>query len=275
MEHPEMNMTKTNRIALLGLALVCSTALATGSYTPPPSTSNSSSSSSSESSASAGAVGVGVGTGGNATAGGGNASGGSVGDTTATGHGGSGGIGYGGAGGSAQGGDSYSASQSGDVTNQTRSTYVNFPQPVWTTVPTPYGCIVSESKAGSFGWSLVSASGSKQYSDAVCTAVRMAEAAAMHCQYATAAHLNRAAFEQMYKGQSGEFFLAGNPQNMDPVSCEAMRRPVLRMAPVIHTPPATVASASPSISVMCSGPAPKPALRAPAKTRPACTNCCK
>lgn len=252
-------MTKTNRIALLGLALVCSTALANGSYTPQtpapaPSTS------SSESSASAGAVGVGVGTGG------------SVGDTTATGQGGNG---YGGAGGSAQGGDSYSASQAGDVTNQTRSTYVNFPQPVWTTVPTPYGCIVSESKAGSFGWSLVSASGSKQYSDAVCTTVRMAEAATMHCQYATAAHLNRAAFEQMYKGQSGEFFLAGNPQNMDPVSCEAMRRPVLRMAPVIHTPPATVSSASPSISVMCQGPAPKPAIRAPAKARPACTNCCK
>lgn len=263
-------MKKTSRIALLGLAMVCSTAFANGSYTPPPpapAPSTSSSESSSESSANAGAVGIGVGTGGNGT-------GGSVGDTTATGQGGNGGIGYGGAGGSAQGGDSYSASQSGDVTNQTRSTYVNFPQPVWTTVPTPYGCIVSESKAGSFGWNLVSGSGSKQYSDAVCTTVRMAEAATMHCQYATAAHLNRAAFEQMYKGQSGEFFLVGNPQNMDPVACDALRRPVLRMAPVIHAPPA-VASASPSISVMCSGPAPKPALRAPAKTRPACTNCCK
>ena len=226
-------MTETNRIALLGLAMVCSTAFANGTYTPPPppapAPSTSSSESSSESSANAGAVG----------------------------------IGYGGAGGSAQGGDSYSASQSGDVTNQTRSTYVNFPQPVWTTVPTPYGCIVSESRAGSFGWSLVSASGSKQYSDAVCTAVRMAEAATMHCQYATAAHLNRAAFEQMYKGQSGEFFLAGNPQNMDPVSCEAMRRPVLRMSPVIHTPPATVASASPSISVMCSAPLRSPPCALP------------
>lgn len=268
-------MTKTNRIALLGLALVCSTALATGTYTPPPppAPAPSTSSSNSDSSASAGAVGVGVGTGGNATAGGGNATGGSVGDTTATSQGG---IGYGGTGigGSAQGGDSYSASQSGDVTNQTRSTYVNFPQPVWTTVPTPYGCIVSESKAGSFGWSLVSASGSKQYSDAVCTAVRMAEAATMHCQFATAAHLNKAAFEQMYKGLSGEFFMVGNPQNMDPVACDALRRPVLRMAPVIHAPPA-VASASPSISVMCTGSAPKPALRATVKSRPACTNCCK
>lgn len=259
MEHPEMNMNKTNRIALLGLALVCSTALANGSYTPPtpppaPSTSNSSS----ESSASAGAVGVGVGTGG------------SVGDTTATGQGGNG---YGGAGGIAQGGDSYSASQSGDVTNQTRSTYVNFPQPVWTTVPTPYGCIVSESKAGSFGWSLVSASGSKQYSDAVCTTVRMAEAATMHCQYATAAHLNRAAFEQMYKGQSGEFFLVGNPQNMDPVACDAMRRPVLRMAPAISTPAVTAAA---NVNVACPAPVTpsKPALRVPAK-RPSCVNCCK
>lgn len=237
-------MNKLTHITLLGLALVCSTAFATGTYTPPtpaPAPSTSSSESSSESSANAGAVG----------------------------------IGYGGAGGSAQGGDSYSASQSGDVTNQTRSTYVNFPQPVWTTVPTPYGCIVSESKAGSFGWNLVSASGSKQYSDAVCTTVRMAEAATLHCQFATAAHLNRAAFEQMYKGQSGEFFLAGNPKNVDPVACDELRRPVLRMAPVIHTPPATVASASPSISVMCQGTAPKPALRAPVKARPACTNCCK
>lgn len=264
-------MNKTSQIALLGLAMVCSTAFANGSYTPPtlaPSASNSSS----ESSASAGAigVGVGVGSGGNATAGGGNATGGSVGDTTANGQGG---IGYGGAGGSAQGGDSYSASQSGDVTNQTRSTYVNFPQPVWTTVPTPYGCIVSESKAGSFGWNLVSGSGSKQYSDAVCTAVRMAEAAMLHCQFATAAHLNKAAFEQMYKGQSGEFFLVGNPQNMDPVACEAMRRPVLRMSPAISAPNVTAAA---NVNVACPTPVTtsKPALRFPAK-RPACVNCCK
>lgn len=265
-------MKKTSRIALLGLTLVCSPAFANGTYTPPPAPAPSTSNSSSDSSANAGAigVGVGVGTGGNATAGGGHATGGSVGDTTATGQGG---IGYGGAGGSAQGGDSYSASQSGDVTNQTRSTYVNFPQPVWTTVPTPYGCIVSESKAGSFGWSLVSASGSKQYSDAVCTAVRMAEAAMLHCQFATAAHLNKAAFEQMYKGQSGEFFLSGNPQNMDPVACEAMRRPVLRMAPAISTPTVTAAE---NVNVACPAPVTtsKPALRVPAK-RPACVNCCK
>lgn len=257
-------------IALVG-SLVCSVALATGAYTPPPTSTPSTSSS--ESSASAGAVGVGVGTGGNATAGGGNATGGSVGDTTATGQGGNGGIGYGGAGGSAHGGDSYSASQSGDVTNQTRSTYVNFPQPVWTTVPTPYGCIVSESKAGSFGWSLVSASGSKQYSDAVCTAVRMAEAAMLHCQFATAAHLNKAAFEQMYKGQSGDFFLVGEPKNLDPVYCDELRRPVLRMSPAISTPNVTAAA---NVNVACPAPVTtsKPALRVPAK-RPACVNCCK
>lgn len=249
-------------IALVG-SLVCSVALATGAYTPPPTSTPSTSSS--ESSANAGAVGVGfgVGTGGNAT-------GGSVGDTTATGHGG---IGYGGAGGSAQGGDSYSASQSGDVTNQTRSTYVNFPQPVWTTVPTPYGCIVSESKAGSFGWNLVSGSGSKQYSDVVCTAVRMAEAAMLHCQFSTAAHLNKAAFEQMYKGQSGDFFLTGEPKNLDPVYCDELRRPVLRMSPAISTPTVTAAS---NVNVACPAPVTpsKPALRVPAK-RPACVNCCK
>lgn len=262
-------MKKTNRIAILGLAMVCSTAFANGTYTPPPpAPAPSTSNSSSESSASAGAVGVGVGVGT-----GGNATGGSVGDTTATGQGGNGGIGYGGAGGSAQGGDSYSASQSGDVTNQTRSTYVNFPQPVWTTVPTPYGCIVSESKAGSFGWNLVSGSGSKQYSDAVCTAVRMAEAAMLHCQFATAAHLNKAAFEQMYKGQSGDFFLTGDPKNLDPVYCDELRRPVLRMSPAISTPTVTAAA---NVNVACPAPVTpsKPALRATAK-RPTCVNCCK
>jgi hypothetical protein len=261
-------MKTSHRLALLALTLTYGMAQATGKTTPPPPpapppapVSQPSASANADANAQATAT---------------------VGNTTATSQGG---IGQGGnaAGGnassgnsSATSGDSYSAAQSGDITNRTTSQYVNFPQPVWTSVPTPYGCIVSKSRAGSFGWNFVSGSGSEQFSDAVCTAVRMAEAATMHCHFATAAMLNKAAFEQMYKGQSGEFFLSGNPQNMDPVACEALRRPVLRMAPVMHTTPATVAaSAAPQVNVMCAAAQTRATYRVATKKRPACVNCCK
>lgn len=263
---------KSSRLALLSALVFCSSAMATGTYTPPPpppapapsqpSTSTSSATSGSESSATSTATSA--------------ATGGSVGDTTATASGGvgNGGIGQGGVGvgGSARSGDSYSASQSGDVTNRVTSQYVNFPQPVWTTVPTPYGCIVSKSRAGSFGWNFVSGSGSEQFSDAVCTTVRMAEAAALHCHFATAAMLNKAAFELMYPGQKGDFFLADNPKNLDPVACDELRRPVLRMVPAIQNPPPVVHGgvAAPSVNVVCTGPVTPPTryLRAQ-KARPA------
>jgi hypothetical protein len=270
-------MKNTHRLALLTLTLTCGIAHATGKTTPPPppapppvSQPSANADANAQANASIGNV--------SATGG----QGGSVGNTTSTSQGGTG-QGGSAAGGSASSGnssaisgDSYSAAQSGDITNQTKSQFVNFPQPVWTTVPTPYGCIVSKSRAGSFGWNFVSGSGSEQFSDAVCTAVRMAESATLHCHFATAAMLNKAAFEQMYKGQSGDFFLSGNPQNMDPVACEALRRPVLRMAPVMHTTPATVAaSAAPQVNVMCAAPQTRATYRVAPKARPACVNCCK
>lgn len=173
--------------------------------------------------------------------------------------------------------DSYSAT--GDVSNHIGgSKFLSLPQPVWTTVPAPFGCIVTESKAGAIGWNLVSASGSKQFSEAVCTTIRMAEAAYLHCQYLTAAHLNRRAFETMHPGESGEFFLTGNPENLDPVQCDALKRPVLRMTPVIA--PAAPAPSVTSINVTQQQPqeCPKPQTRIVYRDKPAqkpCVNCCK
>jgi hypothetical protein len=172
--------------------------------------------------------------------------------------------------------DSYSAT--GDVSNMIGgSKYLSLPQPVWTTVPTPYGCLVTESKAGAIGWNFASGSSSKQFSDAVCTTIRMAEAAYLHCQYLTAAHLNRRAFETMHPGESGGFFLAGNPENLDPVQCDALKRPVLRMTPVIA--PATPVPSVTSISVTAPQPeCPKPQTRIVYRDKPAqkpCVNCCK
>ena len=238
--------------------------------------------------------------------------GGSVGDVTNTANGGQGGQGgnggQGGAGGSvgdvtggsatslntpmggdaqssATGGTSYSASEAGDVSNMIGgSKFLSLPQPVWTTVPTPYGCLVTEAKAGAIGWNLVSGSGSKQYSDAVCTTVRMAEAAYLHCQYLTAAYLNRRAFETMHPGESGEFFLAGSPQNLDPVSCDALKRPVLRMTPTVQqvaAAPAAPSVTSVNVGMSCpqpAAPAARPASRPVHKPKPAaptCTSCCK
>ena len=139
----------------------------------------------------------------------------------------------GGAGGRGGAAESYSAA--GDVSNQTSSKFLNFPQPVWTTVPTPFGCLVSESKAGSFGWSAISGSASSQHSDTVCTTVRMAEAAYLHCQYATAAQLNKRAFEAMYPKDNGDFFLAGSPRNLTPMSCELLKNPTLRTSPALQS----------------------------------------
>jgi hypothetical protein len=198
-------------------------------------------------------------------AGGAGGAGGSVGDVNNTAVGGAGGTGVGGSGtgGSSRAtagpSTSYSASEAGDVSNMIGgSKYLSLPQPVWTSVPTPYGCLVTESKAGAVGWNFVSASGSKQYSDAVCTTIRMAEAAYLHCQYLTAAYLNKRAFETMHPGEDGGFFLAASPENLNPVQCDDLKRPRLVMAPSIEkpvadTPPATVQSVP--VTVNCPAPA--------------------
>lgn len=199
----------------------------------------------------------------------GSASGASVGDTTATG--GAGGE----AASSAYSGGSYSAINGGD----TSSRFLSLPQPVWTSVPTPFGCLVSESKAGAIGWNFASGSSSKQFSDAVCTTIRMAEAAYLHCQYLTAAYLNKRAFETMHPGEDGGFFLAANPENLNPVQCDALKRPVLRMSPTVATAPAPTPSVT-SINVTQQQPqeCPKPQTRIVYREKPAqkpCVNCCK
>lgn len=244
-------MNKSFKFSILACAVMaCSVAFATGTQSlPAETTSNSSSESSSASNS------VSVNTNGstalvNSSTGDSNATVGNVESTgVGAGYGGAGGAGGAGGSASASSGDSYSASKSGDVTSRTSSNYLNFPQPVWTTVPTPYGCIVSTSKSGAFGWNFASGSSSRQFSDAVCTTVRMAEAATMHCQFATAALLNKAAFKQMFPKEDAEFFTVGNPPNLDPVACDALRRPVLRMAPMIYNPPAPEVRSSATVFV--------------------------
>lgn len=189
---------------------------------------------------------------------GGNATGGNVGDVTA-------GSGYstshGGGGGSANV-DASTYSATGDVSNTLNggnSKYISlgFPAPVWTSVPTAFGCIVTESGALSGGWSFASGSKSKQYSDVVCTTIRMAEAATLHCQFESAAMLNKVAFEKMYEGQKGDFFLADKPRNLKPMECEELKRPALRMAANIAQPATpilqltTVNSGAPSTPAAC------------------------
>jgi hypothetical protein len=241
----------------------------------------------------------------------GNVGGGSVANTTATGgHGGQGGQGgssnaTGGQGGNGQGGSSTSGSSSastsgdssaaaiagpsysaaGDVSSITNSSskYLSLPQPVWTAVPTAFGCLVTEAKAGAIGWNFLSASGTRQTSDVVCTTIRMAEAAALHCHFASAAQLNKRAFEHMHPGASGEFFLLGNPQNLGPVECEDLKRPKLRIEPALQQQPAAAATTSTTTvnvaAASCPAPAPaarpahKPLVRKAAK-KP-CVTCCK
>lgn len=272
----------------LSAIVFASGAWATSTPTPQPSTNTSTSQAGSSSNA--GAAAGAIATGGNAT--GGNAAGGSVGDTSSVGIGGGGGVssstsqgGAGGAGGA--GGSSFAAggqggsseSYSGDVSNTIQGArYLSLPQPVWTAVPQPYGCLVSESKAGAILFNAFSGSSSSQHSDAVCTTVRMAEAAYLHCQYATAAFLNKRAFESMHDGHSGEFFLSGNPQNLDPVSCDLLKRPTLRMSPAIQAPAAAPVSANVSVDLgmsSCNQPAAQPARVATRKKVRAAGPMCK
>ena len=270
----------------LSAVVLSSGAWATGTPTPQPTPSTSTSSS--QSGAAAGAIA----TGGNATGG----SGGSVGDVSNTANGGAGGaggsvgnvssVGVGGGGGVSSstsqggaGGSSFAAggqggsseSYSGDVSNNIGgSRYLSLPQPVWTSVPTPYGCLVSESKAGAVLFNAFSGSTSSQHSDAVCTTVRMAEAAYLHCQYATAAFLNKRAFELMHPDPSGEFFHGGNPQNLDPVACDDLKRPVLRMSPSVQAPAAIPASTNVRVDMACPAQVARPATRQRVKTAPMC-----
>lgn len=236
-------------------------------------------------------------TGGNSSATGGTGGSSSIGSVT----GGAGGLG--GQGGdstsSATGGNSTSAggsaisgsssaetySATGDVNNTitggaSSSKYlsVGLPAPVWTSVPTPFGCLVSESTAGAAGWNFVSGSKSKQFSDVVCTTIRMAEAAYLHCQYETAAYLNKRVFETMHGGDGG-FFLASAPKNLSPVECDDLKRPKLQMAPSIAPPqhitvaPVITSTQAEQKPAACRAPTPrKPVVK---RKTPTCVNCCK
>lgn len=146
---------------------------------------------------------------------------------------------------------------------------IGLPAPVWTSVPTPFGCLVTESSAGAAGWNFVSGSKTRQHSDVVCTTIRMAEAAYLHCQYETAAYLNKRAFETMHGGD-GAFFFAGAPKNLSPVECDELKRPKLRMEPTISPP-------APAVKPVACTPQPRTrkVVTTKRKKPTACVNCCQ
>lgn len=177
---------------------------------------------------------------------------------------------------SATTGPSYAAN--GDQTSTFSSKMLSLPQPVWTQVPTAFGCIVTDSKAGALGWNFVSGSSTTQQSEVVCTTIRMAEAATAWCQYATAAFLNKRAFEQMYPGEKGDFFLNAGRRDLTVEECEATKRPVMIMERRMASPaPVAPVETHVTIDNSCAAPAPV-ASKAPARKRkytPVPTTVCK
>ena len=139
---------------------------------------------------------------------------------------------------SATTGPSYAAN--GDQVSTFSSKMLSLPQPVWTQVPTAFGCIVTTSKAGALGWNFVSGSSTTQQSEVVCTTIRMAESASAWCQYESAAFLNKRAYEQMYEGESGDFFLKSGKRDLSFEECEKTKRPVMIMERQIAAPPPPV-----------------------------------
>lgn len=139
---------------------------------------------------------------------------------------------------SASTGPSYAAN--GDQVSTFSSKMLSLPQPVWTQVPTAFGCIVTTSKAGALGWNFVSGSSTTQQSEVVCTTIRMAESASAWCQYESAAFLNKRAYEQMYEGESGDFFLKSGKRDLSFEECEKTKRPVMIMERQIAAPPPPV-----------------------------------
>lgn len=237
------------KASLALLALFTGVAMATN-YTPPPAPTPAPPATSTQSQTQTGTVTSNPVSNSSATSNGGNsesnssaaATGGNVGNINSAGGNGQGGngTGQGGNGVGSANVDASTYSATGDVSNTLNggnSKYISlgFPAPVWTSVPTPFGCLVSESKALSVGWNFASGSKSQQFSDVVCTTIRMSEAATLHCQFETAAMLNKVAFEKMYGG-NGDFFLNDKPRNLKPMECEDLKRPALRATAYINPP---------------------------------------
>lgn len=121
-----------------------------------------------------------------------------------------------------------------DLSSRDRFLSLSFASPAWATVPQPYGCIVSISRAWSALFGAASYAKAKQVSEHICSTIRMAETATEHCQYRTAAHLNQRAYMAMYGGEEAPWFFDGNPQNLHPQACEELKRPQLRPSPTLE-----------------------------------------
>lgn len=175
---------------------------------------------------------------------------------------------------SASTGPSYAAN--GDQVSTFSSKVLSLPQPVWTQVPTAFGCIVTTSKAGALGWNFVSGSSTSQQSEVVCTTIRMAESAAAWCQYESAAFLNKRAYEQMYAGESGDFFLKSGKRDLSFEECEKTKRPVMIMERQIAAPPVEQhINIDNGINNACAAPAPVKSRSIPHKYTPVPKKVCK
>jgi hypothetical protein len=247
-------MLKSKHFLIAAMACAISVgAFATGSHTPPtppptasPPGASADSAASSDANATAGAM-----AGAAASVGDVNAAGGA---STATANGGGGGTG--GAGGNAVSGPSYAASEltssnqggGASIMDQSSSKMYVFPAPVWTQAPRPFGCIVTNSKAGSLGWNLVSYSETLQTPEVVCTTLRMVDAALLHCHFQTAEMLNQRAYRTMFPDEAG---LPTTPgiRNLSLAECEAIRNPrmVMTASMAPPPPPAPVACIAPPV----------------------------
>lgn len=146
------------------------------------------------------------------------------------------GVGFGGQGGrGGEGGQGGKATALGGSLNN-NSRYFSFAAPSWTVVPQAYGCLVTDSASKNIALGVWSDSYSKQYSEVVCTTIRMSESARSFCQYETAAMLDKQAFELMYPKMDGSFFLKDMPRNLSHEECEATKRPVMVLDTRMSTP---------------------------------------
>jgi hypothetical protein len=122
--------------------------------------------------------------------------------------------------------------QGGNASDQSQSStrvYVA-PPPVGTSVPQAAGCIVTHSLAGSVGWSFVSASGTEQYTDTVCSNMNLAEAEYRVCHYYNA-EVIRIATYKLLNPKAPELVVNEREVNLTYAECHAA--PVVLVAPVV------------------------------------------
>jgi hypothetical protein len=127
----------------------------------------------------------------------------------------------------ASGGAGTSDSTSGaTITDGSRSStrLYALPAPSFTVVPSPSGCIVTDSSAGGAGWNLVHGSTSSQRSERICTSLLIAQALHESCQFATAATIRILVWEVLNPdAERGMFRAAAGERNLTAAECAQWR----------------------------------------------------